>query len=456
MSTDPLDDFEVAPCGLLLTRPDGLITRVNQTLLTWLGTPREALLEQKRFEDCLSLPGRLFHGTHFTPLLQMQGFIEEIALEMRRHDGSGLQVLVSATLERDEAGQPRRVRIAVFRASERRRYEEELLRSRYAQAEQLAAIVRSSRDAIISVSSLGVIQTWNEAATQLYGYSTDQAVTSPLSMLTPDDQAAEDQAFLARLLGGESLMLETRRRHLDGRLVPVAISGAPVRGAGGQVIGAATVHRDMTAWRQAEERQSLMLRELTHRTKNLLAIVQAVERQSALTTTSKEEFHERLSGRLRAIAASHDMLISCDWRGVVVAEVLRSQLAPFSEINRRRIHSVGPDLLLNADASHNLALAIHELATNAVKYGALSGVTGEVSISWGLVEGSPGPPSFELRWSELGGPPVAPPGRQGFGRVVLERIVPSALDGRATLILAPPGAVWNLRIPASLIEPLQA
>jgi two-component sensor histidine kinase len=199
-----------------------------------------------------------------------------------------------------------------------------------------------------------------------------------------------------------------------------------------------------------------MLRELTHRTKNLLAIIQAVERQSAATTNSKEEFHERLSGRLRAIAASHDMLISCNWRGVVVAEVLRSQLAPFSEINRLRIHSTGPTLQLNADASHNLALAIHELATNAVKYGALSGVTGEVFISWGLVEGSPGPPSFELRWSERGGPPVVPSGRRGFGRVVLERIVPSALDGSATLCLDASGVIWTLRIPARLLEPLSA
>jgi PAS domain S-box-containing protein len=456
VSFDPTDDFELAPCGLLSTRPDGLILRVNQTLSSWLGTPREALVQRKRFEDVLSLPGRLFHGTHFAPLLQMQGFVDEIALEMRRPDGSGLQVLVSATLTKDEAGQPLGVRIAVFRASERRRYEEELLRSRYVQAEQLAAIVRSSRDAIISISSLGVIQTWNEAAVRLYGYSADQAVSSQLSMLAPDDQAAEDQAFLARLLGGESLLLEARRRRLDGQLVPVAISGAPVRGTDGRVVGAATVHRDMSAWREAEERRSLMLRELTHRTKNLLAIVQAVERQSAATTTSKEEFHERLSGRLRAIAASHDMLLLCEWRGVVVAEVLRSQLAPFAEINRLRIHSEGPALQLNADASHNLALAIHELATNAVKYGALSGLTGEVFISWGLVDGSPGPPIFELRWSERGGPPVAPPSRRGFGLTVLERIVPSALDGSATLSLEPPGALWTIRIPARLLEPLPA
>jgi len=452
VSPDLADDFELAPCGLLSTRPDGLILRVNQALLRWLGTPREALLGQKRFEDCLSLPGRIFHGIHFAPLLQMQGFVEEIALEMRCHDGSGLQVLVSATLDKDDGGRPLMVRIAVFRASERRRYEDELLRSRFAQAEQLAAVVRSSRDAIISFSGLGVIQTWNDGAALLYGHSVDQAVGARFSMLAPDDLAAEDQAFTARLLGGESLLIETVRRRRDGQLVPVAISGAPVRGPGGRVEGAATVHRDMTAWREAEARQSLMLRELTHRTKNLLAIVQAVERQSAATTATKEEFHERLSGRLRAIAASHDTLISCDWRGVVVAEVLRSQLAPFSEGNRLRIRTEGPALQLNAEASHNLALAIHELATNAVKYGALSGVTGEVLISWGLAEGPAGP-SFELRWVEQGGPPVAPPARRGFGSTVLERIVPSALGGVSTLSLDPAGVLWELRIPARLIEP---
>jgi two-component sensor histidine kinase len=254
------------------------------------------------------------------------------------------------------------------------------------------------------------------------------------------------------VLGGESLVLETIRRRRDGSLVQVAISGAPVRGPGNAVVGASTVHRDMTAWKQAEERMATMLRELTHRTKNLLAVVQAVERQSAATTDSKAEFHERFSGRLRAMALSHDALIAHDWRGSILAEMIRAQLAPFLGSARHRVQVEGPALRLNADASHNLALAIHELVTNATRFGALATPQGEVILRWQLA----GDDGFEIRWEERGGPPVLPPTRRGFGCLVVERITPSTLDGAATLRFEPAGLIWELRIPARFVEPAGA
>jgi two-component sensor histidine kinase len=160
-----------------------------------------------------------------------------------------------------------------------------------------------------------------------------------------------------------------------------------------------------------------------------------------------EEFQTRLAQRLRSLAASHDLLVLQNWQGAALTQLVRDQLAPFAETRRARLDVSGPDVLLSPKAAEAIGLALHELATNAIKYGALSVPVGQVSISWALDNQGPRSSELRLRWVERGGPIVNPPSRKGFGHAVFERSVAKSLDGKVSMEFAPEGLSWELSIP---------
>jgi len=206
--------------------------------------------------------------------------------------------------------------------------------------------------------------------------------------------------------------------------------------------------RDITGRKQREQHVRVLLRELVHRSKNLLAVVQAMSRQTAAGSPSVEEFHRKFGARLQALSMAHDLLISQDWRGASMHDLARAQMAYCLDVSRDELaqHAVieGPKLMLKPEAAQNIGLALHELATNALAYGALSRPDGAVSLKWGLEEGR-----LKIEWRESGGPSVAMPPREGFGHKVVKRLVALALDGEASLNFPPDGLVWTLSIPAS-------
>ncbi len=167
--------YENAPCGYLSAMPDGRIMRVNQTFLNLTGHTREELLACRRLQELMTVPGRVFYDTHFALLLRMQGFVKEIACDLLRPGSTPLPVLLNAVQVLNASGQPAMLRITVFDATERRRYEGDLLRARQ-KAERYAAIVHASADAILSVGADGTVHTWNSGAEQLLGYSAAEAV----------------------------------------------------------------------------------------------------------------------------------------------------------------------------------------------------------------------------------------------------------------------------------------
>jgi two-component sensor histidine kinase len=234
------------------------------------------------------------------------------------------------------------------------------------------------------------------------------------------------------------------RRHKDGRLIPVGISGSPIFAPGGRVIGVAAVHRDMTENRAYKEHLGFTLRELSHRTKNLLAVVQGLARMIARRSDDVEDFEVRFRGCLQALAYSHDLLVQHDWQGATLQELLRVQLAPFGGIDSKKIAVRGPDVSLTPSAMQSLGLVVHELATNATKHGALSSPAGSVSITWtrDLHGGA------NVVWQEQGGPPVSEPTHKGFGQVVFERIGAS-LEGDITTEFRPEGFVCTVSIAAN-------
>jgi PAS domain S-box-containing protein len=312
-----------------------------------------------------------------------------------------------------------------------------------------ASTVKSSNDAIFSIDPAQIIRTWNRGAERLYGYTAAEAIGRPLTIICPDDRRDELAGLYAKTIAGEPVVIETVRRRKDGRLVPVGISGAPIFDSAHRVAGVAAVHRDMTERRQYEEHLAFTMRELSHRTKNMLAVVQGLTHMIARRADDMEDFEKRLRGCIQALAYSHDLLVQHDWQGATLEELLRVQLAPFGGVDGGRFVVGGPQVHLRPQAMQSLGLIMHELATNATKHGALSSPAGSVAIGW-----DGGREGVKLTWQERGGPPVESPRRKGFGQVVFERIGAS-LDGDIAVDFPPEGFVCAITIGAENLLPHQ-
>jgi PAS domain S-box-containing protein len=230
----------------------------------------------------------------------------------------------------------------------------------------------------------------------------------------------------------------------------------PVINAQGQCDFAGAVVLDITERKQREDHIHYLLRELTHRSKNIMAIVQAMARQTVAEALSARDFEEKFSARLQGFAHSHDLLLKENWQGVAIDELVRSQLGAFAELIGTRIEIRGPNLLLTPEATQNLGLALHELSINAAKHGALSTPEGAVLVHWSTYATDEGDLQFLLSWSEMNGPQVKPPRHKGFGQLVLERMLPRALDGDVRLDFAESGLKWSIAMPGRYIREAQA
>jgi PAS domain S-box-containing protein len=204
---------------------------------------------------------------------------------------------------------------------------------------------------------------------------------------------------------------------------------------------------DITERKRQEEQISLLLREVDHRSKNLLTLVQVIARRTA--AASPDGFIGRFEERLHALAASQDLLVKSAWKGVNLEHLVRSQLAHFRDLVDTRIALTGPEVFLSAPAAQTIAMAIHELATNAGKYGALSNETGRVRIAWSIESAKSAGENFRMSWDETDGPPVAAPERAGFGSTVLTQLARRGLDADASLSYEPKGLTWRLMCPAA-------
>jgi two-component sensor histidine kinase/PAS domain-containing protein len=229
----------------------------------------------------------------------------------------------------------------------------------------------------------------------------------------------------------------------------------PLLDSTGAVVGVTSAAVDITERRRGEDHLRLLLRELTHRSKNLLAVIQAMARQTGRHAGSIEAFLDRFGARLQALATSHDLLIQENWHGVSLDELVRSQLGSYLDGTRSQLLIAGDGVLLKPDVAQSLGLALHELASNAEKFGALSVPDGRVSIAWRRVPQSDGE-AIELLWAESGGPSVGPPARRGFGTLVIEGNLPRSLDAQVDLTFAAQGVRCRIVIPASRLSSLSS
>lgn len=205
--------------------------------------------------------------------------------------------------------------------------------------------------------------------------------------------------------------------------------------------------------RRSEERMHLVMRELSHRSLNLLTVVQLIAKQSGRLAPDHAHFMEGLNKRIAGLARSHDLLISTEWNAVSLKDLVAAQLSAFIPMPSERVEVDGPALMLRSQAVQHLGMGLHELATNALKYGALSVPEGRISVTWVVKKDANGAEQLQFRWTERDGPAVKATNRTGFGLSVTEALVPSGLDGKARTELREDGLVWELNAPlASLVD----
>jgi PAS domain S-box-containing protein len=262
----------------------------------------------------------------------------------------------------------------------------------------------------------------------------------------PDDRDQVVNNFERKLEdGNDQYEAEYRVIRPDGEVRWIFGRGRVFRDASGTPVRYSGVDIDITERKRYEEHLALTTRELSHRTKNILAVVQAMVRQIGKQTENFEQFEERLSGCITALAYCHDLLFATDWQGADLMSLVALQMTPFGGMDSRKFVVSGPVLTLGPQATQLVGLALHELATNAAKHGALTTAAGRVTINWRPENGD-----IRLIWKEQDGPPVSAPQRRGFGHTVLERMAGS-LDGKVSLEFPPDGLRWSVLIGAGHI-----
>jgi len=271
----------------------------------------------------------------------------------------------------------------------------------------LAAIIEGSNDAIISKDLHGIIQSWNEGATRLFGYAPEEVIGKSVTILIPPARLDEEPRILAEIQQGRRILpFETQRLRKNGELVDISLTISPIHDAHGTIVGASKIARDITERRIAQEQQKLLMGEMHHRVKNLFALANAIVAISSRSGGTLDDIIGMIQDRLQALARAHELTME----GVDEANpsppqtellaLIHAILAPY--VAESRIVVDGDECLVGGQAVTNIALLLHELATNAAKYGSLSVPEGQLLVR---VEGSGR--DIRLRWEERGGPPPA-------------------------------------------------
>jgi len=302
-------------------------------------------------------------------------------------------------------------------------------------------------DAVIAVDTEDRIVYLNAAAERLYGLAAFQALGQTLSKLyvsrwlRPEDEIAAIIALRERgEWRGDSIHVRQAGAELH-----VEASITVLREISGEPAGMLSVIRDVTERRQTEEHVKLLMAEVNHRAKNLLAVVQAVS-QFTSRHGDPATFVKRLSDRIGGLAAGQDLLVTSQWEGVEVLDIVEAQLAHFKDLIGTRVLIDGPRARLTPGAAQGIGMALHELATNAVKYGALSTLEGSIKIAWGISGAAK--PAFSMSWLEREGPKIVSPVGKGFGQIVIGRMAAAAVKGTADIDFGEMGLSWNLNAPA--------
>jgi PAS domain S-box-containing protein len=323
----------------------------------------------------------------------------------------------------------------------------EQVEARYALAESEArfrATFENAAVGVVLVGPDGVFLRVNDSFARMLGYSTQELETKSFQDLTHPDDLEASLSLLTKRLAGQADIYCIGKRYIrkDGGIVWANLNVGCVRKADGAVDYFISVIEDITERKRAEQHQRALNAELDHRVKNVLATVGAIIAQTQEASRSRADFVTGLNSRINSLARTHELLSESNWRGASLAEIVRREFAPYS---RGNTEVVGPSVTLKAGATQAVATVLHELTTNAAKYGALSTGTGRVSVRWRWLQNG-AHDRLLIEWQEIGGPRVLAPSRPGYGTSIIRELIPFELGGEVELSFAPDGTKCRLEI----------
>jgi PAS domain S-box-containing protein len=440
--------LDAVPVAMYATDAEGRIVYCNQAAAALFGSEPElgntewaGLCRLSTPDGNAMLPGMTPMQTALRDHLPIRGAEAAVIAA----DGSRTRVLIYATPLFDAGVLIGGVNTLVeLRERDRVNYLEQ----------RLAAIVECSEDAIISKDLNGTIATWNGAAERLFGYTAEEAIGKPITMLIPEDRQQEESVILNSIRKGRPVArYETVRQRKDGTQVPIALTVSPLRDTLGRIIGASKIARDITDQVRLREQQTLMFNEMSHRVKNILAVAGGLIGLSARSAESPKAMAKAVQERLGAYSKAHELTrlsglnpAQCAARRTTVHTLAHAILAPYLDDSGERCNVIvaGEDISIDASATASLALVLHEFTTNAAKYGALSAPSGRITITCRHLESQ-----AELVWQERGGPQVSgPPARHGFGSVLAAKTVEGQLGGSLHYDWQPEGVVIVVQLPS--------
>jgi PAS domain S-box-containing protein len=317
------------------------------------------------------------------------------------------------------------------------------------QEQRFAATYEHAAIGISEIAPDGRFLRVNEAICAITGFSREHLLSNTLFTHTHPDDAEPDRQAFRKQVAGELNFYSVEKRFIrrDGRVIWISVRSSPVRDADDRLLYVVRVVQDITERKAAEQRQRLLMDELNHRVKNTLATVQSLATQTARGATTPAAFRERFEGRLIALSKAHDQLTMHHWESADLRELLSGSLAPHTGTTPDRVVLRGEDVLLRPRAVLTLAMAVHELTTNAAKYGALSVPGGRVEVQWRPVRSENGQSCLQIEWIEQGGPNVVEPEQHGFGTKLIEGSIAAELAGKTRLTFQPQGLRCEITIP---------
>ncbi len=319
--------------------------------------------------------------------------------------------------------------------------------------ERLAAIVESSDDAIVTKDLNGIITTWNKAAERIFGYTAEEAIGNPITIIIPAHLQDEEPQILTRIRAGQRIdHYQTIRQRKDGRLLNISLTVSPLKNSQGVIVGASKIARDVTEHQRAREQQDLLLKEMNHRIKNLFSLASGVVNLSARAAGAPQELAAAVRERLAALSRAHALTLATTMQAEAPGEhpatlhaLVRTIASPYEDRPGQRIRVSGADVALSASSVTSLALLLHEFATNAAKYGALSTPNGAVDVVC-AEDGD----YVALTWAERGGPPVERKSEgEGFGSLLARTAVKGQLGGAISREWNPEGLTIRLSVARS-------
>jgi PAS domain S-box-containing protein len=438
--------LETALDAVIVMKSDGVVAGWNgvaEAIFGWsrdeaIGRQLSEIIIPHRYREAHHRGLQRFLATGDGPLINRR-----VEISGLRSSGEEFPVELSIT-STDVSGE--RLFLGFLRDISERTAAERALRQSEA---RLAATYNHALVGIAETDRTGRFIRANEQFSVMTGYGPDELQSMTFFDITHPADVADDRRLFEQQWSGarDGYTIEKRYVRKDGEIIWVEIAASLVRDQHDSEPFAVRIQRDITDRKRAEEQQRLLLNELNHRVKNTLAVVQGLSHQTFKRGGVEPELLRTFDGRLGALAAAHNLLVQHTWEPTPIQEAAEVALKPFHTATAR-ISLGGPAVLLTPSATVTLTLALHELATNAAKYGALSSETGTVDVRWTIESDE-----LNFAWRESGGPAVTRPEKAGFGTRLLERAVASDLGATVTIDYDPNGVICTICAPLARITP---